>query len=62
MKRSITLKLYERQMLIEAAVSFRQADKDAIGCGYADGSGNPITKKTLKKWDAIIKKLKGKKP
>lgn len=61
MIKSITLNLHQRRMLIEAARSFRQADKDAIGCNYADASGNLICKATLKEWDVIIRKLRARK-
>lgn len=47
----------EQKMLLSAAKSFRQADKDTIGmnatCEYGD-----INKDLLKRWDVLIKKLR----
>lgn len=55
MIKSITLNLHQRRMLLEAALSFRQADKDSIG--YYPG----FDEKLLKEWDIIIRKLRARK-
>lgn len=54
MTKRISLNLHERKMLLEAARSFKQADKDAIAMGYADAE-------TVRRWNVIIRKLRGKK-
>lgn len=58
----ITLTDKERRMLLEAAKSFREADRDCISM-YDDGTtptcgyGN-IDKKLIREWNLLIKKLR----
>lgn len=53
----MTFTKQEKRMLIEAAKSFRQADKDSIGMGYYN-NGVLIDKEFLKRWDVILRKLR----